>query len=70
MPTFRKVSPPQPAESALPKLTREYRALETDAAAAGTTVDTRVSTLSTDPWTGRVASPEPAAPHASTEGHP
>lgn len=53
-----------------PWLALAARALETDAAAAGTTVDTRVSTLSTDPWTGRVGSPEPAAPHASTEGHP
>ena len=53
-----------------PWLAHAARALEQDVAAAGTTVDTRVSTLRTDPWTGRVASPEPAAPHASTEGHP
>jgi len=46
------------------------RALERDVTAAGTTVVTRVSTLSTDPWTGRAASPEPTAPDASTEGHP
>ena len=53
-----------------PWLAHAARALEQDAAAAGTTVVTRVSTLSTDPWTGRVASPEPTAPDASTEGHP
>jgi dinuclear metal center YbgI/SA1388 family protein len=53
-----------------PWLAHAARALEQDVAAAGTTVVTRVSTLRTDPWTGRVASPEPAAPHASTEGHP
>ena len=55
-----------------PWLAHAARALEQDVAAAGTTVETRVSTLSTDPWTGRVASPEPpeAAPHAPPEGHP
>ncbi|WP_426592320.1 Nif3-like dinuclear metal center hexameric protein [Cellulomonas sp. McL0617] len=53
-----------------PWLAHAARALEQDAAAAGTTVVTRVSTLSTDPWTGRVASPEQTAPDASTEGHP
>lgn len=53
-----------------PWLAHAARALEQDAAAAGATVVTRVSTLSTDPWTGRVASPEPTAPDASTEGHP
>jgi dinuclear metal center YbgI/SA1388 family protein len=53
-----------------PWLAHAARALQADVAATGTTVETRVSTLSTDPWTGRVASPEPAAPHASTEGHP
>lgn len=53
-----------------PWLAHAARALEQDAAAAGTTVETRVSTLSTDPWTGRVASPEQTAPHATTEGHP
>ncbi len=53
-----------------PWLAHAARALEADLTAAGTTVETRVSTLRTDPWTGRVASPEPAAPHASTEGHP
>jgi len=53
-----------------PWLRYAARALEQDAASAGTTVETRVSTLSTDPWTGRVASPEQTAPDASTEGHP
>ena len=53
-----------------PWLAHAARALRQDALAAGTTVETRVSTLRTDPWTGRVASPEPTAPHASTEGHP
>ncbi|MDQ0373562.1 Nif3-like dinuclear metal center hexameric protein [Cellulomonas humilata] len=43
-----------------PWLAYAARALEQDAAAAGTTVETRVSTVSTDPWTGRVASPETA----------
>lgn len=49
-----------------PWLARAARDLETDLAAAGTTVETRVSTLSTDPWTGRVAAPAPLPP----EGHP
>ncbi|WP_456788592.1 Nif3-like dinuclear metal center hexameric protein [Cellulomonas sp. P5_C5] len=40
-----------------PWLAHAARALEQDAAAAGTTVETRVSTVSTDPWTGRAASP-------------
>lgn len=40
-----------------PWLAHAARALEEDVAAAGTTVETRVSTVSTDPWTGRVASP-------------
>ncbi|WP_028046569.1 Nif3-like dinuclear metal center hexameric protein [Cellulomonas sp. URHE0023] len=53
-----------------PWLAHAARALEHDATAAGTTVETRVSTLSTDPWTGRVASPVQTAPHASNEGHP
>lgn len=56
-----------------PWLAHAARSLEIDAAAAGTTVETRVSTVSTDPWTGRVASPE--APEALAfreppEGHP
>ncbi|QHT56060.1 Nif3-like dinuclear metal center hexameric protein [Cellulomonas sp. H30R-01] len=49
-----------------PWLACAARDLETDLAAAGTTVETRVSTLSTDPWTGRVAAPAPLPP----EGHP
>ena len=56
-----------------PWLAHAARALEQDAAAAGTTVETRVSTVSTDPWTGRVASPEPPEalhPTAPPEGHP
>ena len=53
-----------------PWLAHAARALEQDAAAAGTTVETRVSTVRTDPWTGRVASPEPIAPTALPEGHP
>ncbi|WP_146925157.1 Nif3-like dinuclear metal center hexameric protein [Cellulomonas xylanilytica] len=56
-----------------PWLAHAARALEQDAAAAGTTVETRVSTVSTDPWTGRVASPEPHGEHdpeAPPEGHP
>ena len=40
-----------------PWLALAARTLAQDAAAAGTTVETRVSTVSTDPWTGRVASP-------------
>ncbi|MBO3084061.1 Nif3-like dinuclear metal center hexameric protein [Cellulomonas fengjieae] len=53
-----------------PWLELAARTLEHDCAAAGTTVETRVSTVSTDPWTGRVASPEPNAPTAPPEGHP
>jgi len=59
-----------------PWLAHAARALENDAAAAGTTVETRVSTVSTDPWTGRVASPERplALEHPESreppEGHP
>jgi putative NIF3 family GTP cyclohydrolase 1 type 2 len=45
-----------------PWLELAARTLAQDAAAAGTTVETRVSTVSTDPWTGRVASPD--APRA------
>ncbi|EYR64916.1 hypothetical protein N866_02100 [Actinotalea ferrariae CF5-4] len=41
-----------------PWLARAAALLEADAAAAGTTVETRVSTLRTDPWTARVASPD------------
>ncbi|MFC0715055.1 Nif3-like dinuclear metal center hexameric protein [Cellulomonas biazotea] len=47
-----------------PWLAHAARDLKADLAAAGTTVETRVSTLSTDPWTGRVAAP------ATPEGHP
>ncbi|KQY48274.1 Nif3-like dinuclear metal center hexameric protein [Cellulomonas sp. Root137] len=56
-----------------PWLALAARTLAQDAAAAGTTVETRVSTVSTDPWTGRVASPEaPEAPafREPPEGHP
>ncbi|WP_315093814.1 Nif3-like dinuclear metal center hexameric protein [uncultured Cellulomonas sp.] len=56
-----------------PWLAHAARALAQDAAATGTTVETRVSTVSTDPWTGRVASPEPPQalePTAPPEGHP
>jgi len=42
-----------------PWLGHAARMLESDVAASGATVETRVSTLRTDPWTGRVASPEP-----------
>ncbi|WP_456817884.1 Nif3-like dinuclear metal center hexameric protein [Cellulomonas sp. URHB0016] len=42
-----------------PWLARAARTLETDVAGTGATVETRVSTLRTDPWTGRAASPEP-----------
>ena len=41
--------------------------LRADLAARGTTVETRVSTLRTDPWTGRV--PAPASTTAPSEGH-
>lgn len=49
-----------------PWLAAAERDLRADVAAHGTTVETRVSTLRTDPWTGRVPSraPEPS------EGHP
>lgn len=44
-----------------PWLQRAADALEADLTVRGaTTVETRVSTLRTDPWTGRVASPGPA----------
>ncbi|WP_421741158.1 Nif3-like dinuclear metal center hexameric protein [Cellulomonas sp.] len=56
-----------------PWLALAARTLAQDAAAGGTTVETRVSTVRTDPWTGRVASPEapeaPASPEPP-EGHP
>lgn len=51
-----------------PWLARAARALEDDVTASGapgTTVETRVSTLTTDPWAGRVA-----APTDGPEGHP
>lgn len=41
-----------------PWLRRAAAQLEADAAAAGTTVETRVSTLRTDPWTARLPSPD------------
>jgi dinuclear metal center YbgI/SA1388 family protein len=41
-----------------PWLERAARDLVADLSAGGTTVDTRVSTLRTDPWTARLASPE------------
>lgn len=41
-----------------PWLRRAAAQLEADASAAGTTVETRVSTLRTDPWTARIASPD------------
>ncbi|MDM7853707.1 Nif3-like dinuclear metal center hexameric protein [Cellulomonas alba] len=41
-----------------PWLARAARTLEADAAAAGLTVETRVSTRRTDPWTGHVPSPQ------------
>ena len=56
-----------------PWLELAARTLQRDTAAAGTTVETRVSTVSTDPWTGHVASPEPPVALNSTalpEGHP
>jgi dinuclear metal center YbgI/SA1388 family protein len=40
-----------------PWLARAAADLRADLAAHGTTVETRVSTLRTDPWTGRVAAP-------------
>lgn len=45
-----------------PWLTHAARALRADLSAAGTTVETRVSTVRTDPWTGRVPSPDRPAP--------
>jgi dinuclear metal center YbgI/SA1388 family protein len=49
-----------------PWLAVAERDLRADLAARGTTVETRVSTLRTDPWTGRVPSPAPVP----SEGHP
>lgn len=51
-----------------PWLAQGARALEADAAARGTTVETRVSTRCTDPWTGHVRRREPAT--YSPEGRP
>ncbi len=56
-----------------PWLAHAARALEQDVALTGTTVETRVSTVSTDPWTGRAASAGPtdaSEPEAPPEGHP
>jgi dinuclear metal center YbgI/SA1388 family protein len=50
-----------------PWLTGAADHLRVDLAAHGTTVETRVSTLRTDPWTGRVPSRAPLDP---SEGHP
>jgi putative NIF3 family GTP cyclohydrolase 1 type 2 len=49
-----------------PWLAGAERDLRADLAAHGTTVETRVSTLRTDPWTGRV----PGVPRSTgSEGH-
>jgi dinuclear metal center YbgI/SA1388 family protein len=50
-----------------PWLAGAERDLRADLTARGTTVETRVSTLRTDPWTGRV--PAPASTTAPSEGH-
>lgn len=50
-----------------PWLRGAERDLRADLAARGTTVETRVSTLRTDPWTGRV--PAPSSTTAPSEGH-
>lgn len=50
-----------------PWLAGAERDLRADLSARGTTVETRVSTLRTDPWTGRV--PAPASTTAPSEGH-
>ena len=50
-----------------PWLERAAAALTTTLAATGTTVETRVSVLRTDPWTVQVPSPDPTA---HSEGHP
>jgi dinuclear metal center YbgI/SA1388 family protein len=50
-----------------PWLAGAERDLRADLAARGTTVETRVSTLRTDPWTGRV--PAPSSTTAPSEGH-
>ncbi|WP_232014229.1 Nif3-like dinuclear metal center hexameric protein [Cellulomonas fimi] len=49
-----------------PWLAHAARTLQSDLAGLGTTVETRVSTLCTDPWTGRVD----ASAHPLPEGHP
>jgi hypothetical protein len=49
-----------------PWLAHAARTLQSDLADLGTTVETRVSTLCTDPWTGRVD----ASAHPLPEGHP
>jgi len=46
-----------------PWLARAARTLASDVAGTGATVETRVSTLRTDPWTGRAAGPEPTPAH-------
>ncbi|TQL03870.1 Nif3-like dinuclear metal center hexameric protein [Cellulomonas sp. SLBN-39] len=48
-----------------PWLARAADALRADLAAAGTTVETRVSTLRTDPWTGRVPQPARTQPEGT-----
>lgn len=50
-----------------PWLAGAERDLRADLTARGTTVETRVSTLRTDPWTGRV--PAPSSTTAPSEGH-
>ncbi|WP_454051738.1 Nif3-like dinuclear metal center hexameric protein [Cellulomonas sp. Marseille-Q8402] len=50
-----------------PWLAGAERDLRADLLAHGTTVETRVSTLRTDPWTGRV--PAPPSTTAPSEGH-
>lgn len=49
-----------------PWLVHAARTLQSDLADLGTTVETRVSTLCTDPWAGRVD----ASAHPLPEGHP
>jgi len=50
-----------------PWLERAAADLATTLTATGTTVETRVSVLRTDPWTAQVPSPDPTA---HSEGHP
>ncbi|MCL3860677.1 Nif3-like dinuclear metal center hexameric protein [Actinotalea sp. K2] len=53
-----------------PWLPRAARALEADLRQpAGTTVETRVSTRRTDPWTARISSPTRPSPPATSGGH-